>query len=67
MVRHRIWAAALVALALSAADSAFAQDSVKIGFILPMTGQQQSTGKQIAAAAKLFMDQQGATVAVNKV
>ncbi len=55
MVRHRIWVAALAALALSAADSALAQDSVKIGFILPMTGQQQSTGKQIAAAAKLFM------------
>jgi branched-chain amino acid transport system substrate-binding protein len=67
MVRHRIWAAALAALALSAADSALAQDSVKIGFILPMTGQQQSTGKQIAAAAKLFMDQRGATVAGKKV
>jgi branched-chain amino acid transport system substrate-binding protein len=67
MVRHRIWAAALATLALSAADSALAQDSVKIGFILPMTGQQQSTGKQIAAAAKLFMDQQGATVAGKKV
>jgi branched-chain amino acid transport system substrate-binding protein len=67
MVRHRILAAALAALALSAADSALAQDSVKIGFILPMTGQQQSTGKQIAAAAKLFMDQRGATVAGKKV
>jgi branched-chain amino acid transport system substrate-binding protein len=67
MVRHRILAAALAALALSAADSALAQDSVKIGFILPMTGQQQSTGKQIAAAAKLFMDQQGSTVAGKKV
>ena len=67
MVRKRIWAAVLAALALSAADSAVAQDTVKIGFILPMTGQQQSTGKQISAAVKLFMAHQGATVAGKKV
>ena len=67
MVRKRIWAAALAALALLAADSALAQDTVKIGFILPMTGQQQSTGKQISAAVKLYMAQQGATVAGKKV
>jgi branched-chain amino acid transport system substrate-binding protein len=54
-------------LALAAADSALAQDSIKIGFILPMTGQQQSTGKQIAAAVKLFMAQNGDTVAGKKV
>jgi branched-chain amino acid transport system substrate-binding protein len=51
-------------LAVSAAQ---AQDAVKIGFILPMTGQQQSTGKQIAAAAKLWMAQQGDTVAGKKI
>jgi branched-chain amino acid transport system substrate-binding protein len=35
---------------------AFAEDTVKIGFILPMTGQQQqSTGKQESAAVKLYM------------
>jgi branched-chain amino acid transport system substrate-binding protein len=67
MVRKRIWAAALAALALSAANSVLAQDAVKIGFILPMTGQQQSTGKQISAAVKLYMAQQGATVAGKKV
>ena len=43
----------IAALAAMAAP-AHAQDTVKIGFILPMTGQQQSTGKQIAAAVKLF-------------
>ena len=32
------------------------EDTVKIGFILPMTGQQQaSTGKEIEAAARLYM------------
>jgi len=60
-------AAACAAVALAAAHRARAEDSVKIGFILPMTGQQQSTGKQIAAAAKLFMAQQGDTVAGKKV
>ena len=60
-------AAAGAALALAATDAACAQDSVKIGFILPMTGQQQSTGKQIAAAVKLFMAQNGDTVAGKKV
>lgn len=45
------------------ATTAFAQEVVKIGLILPMTGQQASTGKQIAAAARLYMQQNGSTVA----
>ena len=67
MVRSYAVAAALAALWLSAADSGFAQDTVKIGFILPMTGQQQSTGKQESAAIKLFMAQHGDTVAGKKI
>jgi branched-chain amino acid transport system substrate-binding protein len=57
---------AIATLALVAAPAG-AQDTVKIGFILPMTGQQQSTGKQIAAAIKLFQQQHGDTVAGKKV
>ncbi len=45
------------------AGSAAAQDSVKIGLILPMTGQQASTGRQIEAATRLYMQQNGASVA----
>ena len=41
--------------------SAFAQDTVKIGLILPMTGQQASTGKQIDAAVKLYQARNGTT------
>jgi branched-chain amino acid transport system substrate-binding protein len=67
MKRRHFLAVACAAVALSAANAALAQDSVKIGLILPMTGQQQSTGKQIAAAAKLFMSQNGDTVAGKKV
>ena len=48
-------------------NGAFAEDTVKIGFILPMTGQQQSTGKQEAAAIKLFMAQHGDMVAGKKI
>jgi branched-chain amino acid transport system substrate-binding protein len=59
-------ASACAAMALAATGGARAQD-VKIGFILPMTGQQQSTGKQEAAAAKLWMAQHGDTVAGKKV
>jgi len=55
------------ALTCSAAAGASAQDAVKIGFILPMTGQQQSTGKQEAAAIKLYMAQHGDTVAGKKI
>ena len=39
----------------------------KIGFILPMTGQSASTGKQIEAAAKLYLAQNGSTYAGRKV
>ena len=44
-------AAAAVALALSGAASA--QDVVKVGLILPMTGPFASTGRQIEAATRL--------------
>lgn len=60
-------ASALAVMALASA-SVLAQDNTfKIGLILPMTGQQASTGRQIEAAAKLFMAQNGATVAGKKI
>src|SRR2546423_3079606 len=49
------------------ASPSLAQDSVKIGLIVPMTGQQASTGKQIDAAVKLYQAQHGTTVAGKKV
>jgi branched-chain amino acid transport system substrate-binding protein len=59
--------AAGAATALAAAASAAQAQDVKIGLILPMTGQQQSTGKQEAAGAKLYMQQNGDTVAGKKI
>lgn len=47
---------------------AFAQGApVKIGLILPMTGPFASTGRQISAACRLYMQQNGDTVAGRKV
>ncbi len=57
--------AAAMTLVLSGA--ALAQETVKIGLILPMTGPFASTGRQIEAAAKLYMQQQGDTVAGKKI
>ncbi len=50
-----------------AAPVAHAQETVKIGLILPMTGQQASTGKQVDAAVKLYLAQNGTTVAGKKI
>lgn len=55
-----------IALALSS-GVAFAQDTFKIGLILPMTGPFASTGRQIDGAVKLWMQQNGTTVAGKKV
>ena len=58
----------LMALAfMFSVTSAWAQEAFKIGLILPMTGQSASTGKQIEAAARLYMAQNGSTVAGRKI
>jgi branched-chain amino acid transport system substrate-binding protein len=48
-------------------SAAAAQDTVKVGLILPMTGQQASTGKQIDAAVKLYVAEKGNMVAGKKI
>src|SRR5262245_17640819 len=67
MTTRRQLIAATPALALLGAGVARAQaESLKIGVILPMTGQQASTGRQIDAAIKLFMAQNGGKVGSRK-
>ena len=60
-----------LAVALGAAfagSSVLAQDNAfKIGLILPMTGQQATTGRQIEAAVRLYMQQNGDAVAGKKI
>jgi branched-chain amino acid transport system substrate-binding protein len=61
---------ALLAASLAATAAATVQAQTapfKVGFILPMTGQSASTGRQIDAAVKLWMAQNGTTVAGRKV
>jgi branched-chain amino acid transport system substrate-binding protein len=66
--RKLVWsllgAAAIGAMALAPAR---AEDTFKIGLIVPMTGGQASTGRQIDNAIKLYMKQHGDTVAGKKV
>ena len=50
-----------------AGGSAAAQEVVKVGLIVSMTGQQASTGKQIKAAVDLYMKEHGDTVAGKKI
>ncbi|MGJ7490731.1 ABC transporter substrate-binding protein [Variovorax sp. ZT4R33] len=59
--------AALSALALSMSVASAQDNKFKIGLILPMTGQQASTGRQIEAAVKLYIAQNGDTVAGRKI
>ena len=59
-------AATLLGLAMMAV-SALAQEPIKIGLILPMTGPFTSTGKQIAAGANLYLEQKGGTVGGRKI
>jgi branched-chain amino acid transport system substrate-binding protein len=63
---------AVIALATLTAISHFtpasaADGTVKIGLIVPMTGGQASTGKQLDNAVKLYMQQHGDTVADKKI
>ena len=60
---------AVIAAALAAgmAPPALAQDTVKIGLILPMTGPFASTGRQIDTAIKVYMAKHGSTVAGKKI
>jgi len=65
---RRSFLAALAATALAAGTlPAAAQDTVKVGLIIPLTGPFTTTGKQLEAAARLYMQQNGTTVAGKKV
>jgi branched-chain amino acid transport system substrate-binding protein len=67
MDRRIVLKAAAAAALLALPCAASAQDTVKIGLIVAMTGQQASTGKQIKAAVDLYMKENGDTVAGKKI
>ncbi len=62
-VRSVLAAAVLATTAIGAQ----AQETIKIGLILPMTGPFASTGRQIDAATRLYLARHGNTVAGRKV
>ena len=65
--RRLLRGAALAATLLALYGTAHAADPLKIGLILPLTGPFASTGKQIEAAARLYIAKHGDTVAGRKV
>ncbi|MBS0533175.1 MAG: ABC transporter substrate-binding protein [Proteobacteria bacterium] len=66
-MRHFLKFAVGTAIAGLMAGGAYAQDTVKVGLVISMTGSQASTGKQIKAAVDLYMKEHGDTVAGKKV
>ncbi|MGM4906736.1 ABC transporter substrate-binding protein [Tardiphaga sp. 866_E4_N2_1] len=67
MLRNFISATVTAVGVLSISAFAQAQETVKIGLIVPMTGGQASTGQQINNAIKLYQQKNGDTVAGKKV
>ncbi|APW43309.1 ABC transporter substrate-binding protein [Rhodoferax saidenbachensis] len=65
--RQFLNATALAVLALAGGQVMAQSNTFKIGLILPMTGQQATTGRQIEAAAKLYMAQNGDMIGGKKV
>ena len=61
MTIARQLAGGIVALLLGTAPC-LAQQAIKIGLVLPLSGPFTPTGKQLAAGARLYMEQKGHTV-----
>jgi branched-chain amino acid transport system substrate-binding protein len=63
--RHFI--AGCLAIAVLNVSEAGAQDAIKLGLVMPMTGTLASNGREAVDAAKLYMAQHGDTVAGKKI
>jgi branched-chain amino acid transport system substrate-binding protein len=64
---HFVTACLAIAVTAMAAGGAAAQDVVKIGLVMPMTGTVASTGQDVVAAAQLYIAQHGDRVAGKKI
>ncbi|MBX9759795.1 MAG: ABC transporter substrate-binding protein [Beijerinckiaceae bacterium] len=65
--RRNIIAAGALAASAFAPAPLMAQETVRVGLILPLTGPQAASGRQMLAGARLFMAQNGDTVAGKKI
>lgn len=66
MSKRCLFCAAIFVLS-TAAGSATAQDTVKIGMVMPMTGPLAAAGQQVLAGARLYVKQHGDTVSGKKI
>jgi len=68
-MRSKIVLTALLALAATGinARGAAAQETVKVGIVIPMTGTSAAVGREISDATKLYVAQHGNTVAGKKI
>ncbi|WP_429202835.1 ABC transporter substrate-binding protein [Massilia sp. UYP11] len=64
--RHIVLGAAVLCAGLSSSP-AYAAEPLKVGLIVPMSGPFASTGRQVEAAVKLFLQQNGDTVAGRRI
>ncbi len=65
--RYVIAACLAASIAGFQVSGATAQDTVKIGFVIPMTGAFAAVGREVAAGAKLYIQQHGDLVAGKKI
>src|ERR1700719_2961147 len=65
--RSMWWRLIAAAPMVLAAASAAAQETVKVGLILPMTGPFATTGKQVEAGVRFYVQQTGTAVAGKKI
>jgi branched-chain amino acid transport system substrate-binding protein len=65
--RHAAAIALAAALAALNPVAAYAEDVVKVGIVIPMTGAFAAIGREVAAGARLFVEQHGNTVAGKKI
>ena len=63
----KYFVAGCLAIAALGAGSAAAQDTIKIGMVMQMTGPNAAGGREISAAAKLYVAQHGDSVAGKKI
>ena len=54
-------------LAIGSVSPVLAQDSIKVGLVMPMTGVLGQVGRQAVAGARLYVEQHGDTVAGRKI
>jgi branched-chain amino acid transport system substrate-binding protein len=66
-IKYFVTGCLAVAAAALGVGSAAAQDTIKIGMVMQMTGPNAAGGREISAAAKLYMAQHGDSVAGKKI